>query len=130
MNTINEGERGHLEFEEIPARADIQVSKVIHTSDGDKIRAIVTTGQSVVLAAVGHNNGDTVVVTGGSTSLNKISLGDIWGWAHELAQKVKSVLSDGGSSGCTTTTNTTVNVGNDGKITSVQVTSQSSCSPS
>jgi hypothetical protein len=129
MATSNRYEEGALEFEEFPGQAEIRVSKVLTTAGGDKIRAIVTTGNSVVLTAVGDPNGDTVIVTG-ELPTDEVIYKLTWGSVVKgLGEFIGGILGgdSGGSGGaggggqkCTTTTVT--HFGKGGVIDSITTT--------
>jgi len=107
-----------LQFEDFPEQADIKVSKVLTTSKGDKIRVIVTTGESVVLTATGQRDGDTVTVIGDPELVATALLGEIWDAVKGVAGKALDLL----TKGCSPMTVTQVNVGPDGKVTSITTT--------
>jgi hypothetical protein len=125
MNTAYRNIESALEFEAFPGRADIQVSKVLTTAGGDKIRAIFTTDNSVMLAAVGDPNGDTVIVTGELPTDQVNFLGRIWDIVKKRA--AEELLGGGGGQNCTTTTSTTVTV-DDGKVVTMTMTT-TKCGP-
>ncbi len=120
MTTTKKYDGSELQFEEFPERADIKVSKALTTSKGDKIRAIVTTGRSVMLTAIGKHDGDTVTVTGSPDLVTTELLGDIWDGIKGLVGKAIDLI----TKGCNMETNTTVNVGPDGKVTSISTTTK------
>lgn len=92
MTTTKRSDGSELHFEEFPERADIKVSKALTTSKGDKIGVVVTTGRSVILAAVGKHDGDTVTVIGspdvGATEL----LGEISDGVKGVVSRAKVVF--------------------------------------
>lgn len=102
-----------LEFQRLPGEEDIRVSNVVAISEEEKIRAISTAGRSIVLAAVGRPDGDTVTVIG-TGPFTVFFLKELWDKAKAAAGVLK------GGQTCTTTT--TVNIGSDGKVTGFTVT--------
>jgi len=53
-----------LDLKPFPGRADVEVSKILTTPKGDKIRAIVTTGNRVILTSLAKSDGNTIIWTG------------------------------------------------------------------
>jgi hypothetical protein len=131
MSTREHCDESALEFEAFPGRSDIQISKILTTAKGDEIRAVVTSGSSVVLTAVGRPNGDTVIVTGepGSISTDSVIFKGFWDEVSKIIGEIVGGLlggdGKGGSQKCTTTT--TVQVGSGGKVESITTTT--TCSP-
>jgi hypothetical protein len=113
-----------LEFEDFPGRSDIRVSKVLTTEEGDKIRAIVTTGNSVILAAIGEPNGDTVIVTG-ELPTDPVIYNRVWDFVKRVGKAIGGLFSGGGGQKCTTTTK--VELDKNGSIKSITTTTV--CSP-
>jgi hypothetical protein len=123
MCTEHRFDGGGLEFEKSLGRTDLQVSRVLTTPKGDKIRAMVTTGQSILLAPIGQSNGDTITVIGDPGSATPFSLGDIWDKIKEAVAEGIKILSGGG---CRPVTTTTITTHKDGTATIVQTTT---CGP-
>ena len=110
-----------LAFEDVPGRADIQVSKVFKTVRGDGIRAIVTTGNTVVLTGVGQASNSTVIVSGekGADLTDSVMYAGFWDYIAELGKKIGvDILSDGQK--CQTI-KATIDVTVDGKATKATV---------
>lgn len=118
MITTNKSGGNELQFEEFPERADIKVSKTLTTPKGDKIRAIVTTGRSIMLTGIGKHDGDIVTVIGNPEVVPTELLGEIWDGIKSVVGAIIKVISQG----CTPTQTTTVNVGPDGKVTGITTT--------
>jgi hypothetical protein len=116
----------NLAFEHFLAGADIQVSKVIETQGGDQIRAVVTTGDSVMLTAVGQLNGNVVIVVGesGKVPCDQAVFSETWDKIQKAAKAIgKEIFGDGGGGDkppCTVTTH--IEMGSDGKIKSITMT--------
>ncbi|MGC1307271.1 MAG: hypothetical protein WA885_08585 [Phormidesmis sp.] len=117
MMTMNKSDSSELQFEEFRERADIKVSQALTTSKGDKIRAVMTTGGSVMLVAVEKDDGDTITVIGSPDSIPAELLGEIWDGIKSIVGKAIDIIK-----GCTPKTVTQVNVGKGGKITSITTT--------
>lgn len=88
-----------LEFESVPARADVRVSKKFETRDGDQIRVIHLVGGNAVLAKAGGENGplDSVYVSGDSKAISEKKKGFwewLWGKIKSIAKKVGKAISD------------------------------------
>ena len=124
MTTNLRNNENELEFEEFPGRAEIQISKVLITPEGDKIRAIVTTGNSVMLTALGDSSGDTVIVTG-ELPTDQVVYFSVWGTIKKIGSFIGGLLGGGGGQKCTTTTTVTLDA--NGKVKSITTTTV--CSP-
>lgn len=128
MTLEDKREGRELEYERFPGQADIRVSTIQTTPRGEKIRAVVTTGNSILFTGVGQATGDTLIVTGEPGSDLTVFRG-FWDTVRDtVAGLVGELVKNGGGGGgqkCTTTTQ--VNVGKDGKVTGVTTTT--TCAP-
>ena len=113
---------GGLEYEQFPGQVDIKVSKIQTTPEDDKIRAIVTTGNSLVFAGVGRENGDTLIVNG-DPAPDLVVYGRIWDAIKRVGKAIGGLFHSSGQK-CTTTT--VITHGKDGSTT---VTVSMTCSP-
>jgi hypothetical protein len=125
-----------LEFESVPARRDLQLSKRFETPGGDEIRAIVTVRDNVILTSAGESDGvlDDVVVVGDSdtvTTAEKGFLGGLWDKAKSAVKGLVGVLGGGGSGGggggggCKPEATTTVKLDKKGQVR--EITSTAGC---
>jgi hypothetical protein len=105
-----------IEFEKSLDQTDIQVSKVITTPKGDKIRATKIAGGRYMLTAVGEPKGNIVIVTGETSTHSIASLfGRIW---DAIKGAIKGLI-DTIANNCTGSVIVTTSVGSDGSSTSV-----------
>jgi hypothetical protein len=82
-----------LEFESVPARSDVRVSKKFETPVGDEIRVIHTVGGNAILTKAGRGDGplDSAFVTGDSDTIaqaKKGFWGKVWGKIKDAAKAV------------------------------------------
>jgi hypothetical protein len=124
---------GGMEFESVPGRSDVQLSRVLTTPKGDKIRAIVTTGGTIVLTGVGRPSADTVILSGdvfdpgqSGTVMAKSVWDVIVGIAEEIVKDlIKGNGASGSGGGCKSTTTMTA----DAKTGKTTVTITMDCGP-
>jgi hypothetical protein len=79
-----------LEFEPVPARSDVRVSKKFKTPDDDQIRVIHTVGGDAILTRAGDGEGllDSVTVTGDPETISQAKK-SFWG---RVWRKVKGAV--------------------------------------
>lgn len=79
-----------MEFEPVPARSDVRVSKKFTTPDDDHIRVIHTVGGDAILTGVGEEEGllDSVTVTGDEETISHAKK-SVWG---RIWRKVKAAV--------------------------------------
>ncbi|AXG05161.1 hypothetical protein DU500_01260 [Haloplanus rubicundus] len=123
-----------LEFESVPARRDLQLSKRFETPEGDEIRAIVTVRDNVILTSAGESDGvlDDVVVVGDGdtvTTAEKGFLGGLWNKAKSAVKGLIGVIGGGGGGGggggCKPEATTTVKLDKKGQVR--EITSTAGC---
>lgn len=77
-----------LEFEPVPARSDVRISKKFKTPDDDHIRVIHTVGGDAILTRAGEEKGslDSVTVTGDAETISQAKK-SVWG---RIWRKIKA----------------------------------------
>ena len=107
--TKNSFEGSGFALDKMPIQKDVQVSKVLTTKKGNKIRAVLTTGGNVILTAAEEPNGNIIVLTGKTpTALVGEALSALWDAVKEAAKGIESLFS------CAPVVTTTIKYGKDG----------------
>jgi hypothetical protein len=105
---------GSIQFRHVPTSTTLEVPESFTTPGGNELSAVTTPGRATLTNA----SGDTIVVTGPTTI--DVTVSAVLG---AIGDAVVSALKDlGGILSCTPTTITEVNLGSDGKVTSVHTT--------
>lgn len=106
-------QQNDLAFTKVKGFDQLQVSKTLVTPGGHHFQAIMTADHMTLTSEAG----DTILVTGPGVREFSISglVGAVGDGLLGVLGAAKKLL------GCTPTSTTTVNVGSDGKVTSIQV---------
>ena len=128
MSILNRFDNKEWDFKPFPGRTDIQVSKTFTAKNGDKIRAIVTSSNTVILTAVGNPNGNTIIFTGdpGSIPTDPVIYRSWWDATAEVAKQILERLFKGQN--CTPVTKQKIETHKDGTVT-ITTESTIDCNP-
>lgn len=118
-----------LDFEDFPGRSDIQISRIFETARGDKLRAIVTTGERIILTRVAAPSGNTVILTGDvePSETDTVVYSRVWDSIAGIVGEIAKGLIKSGGDGMICTSETIVET--DAKTGKTTVTIKTVCKP-